>query len=157
DALLFSGSIAGNIKYGLEKADTQQIIDAAKKAGAHEFISRLKDGYETKINERGINFSTGQRQLICFARAIIKNPPILILDEATANVDTKTEEIIRKALIEDKTKRTCLIIAHRLSTAVFANRIIVMDQGRIIEIGSHEQLMENRGLYYKMQEMNILR
>jgi len=152
DPFLFSGSIEDNIRYGHLEASHQEVIKAAKTAGAHAFISHLQHGYNTPVGERGGNLSAGQRQLICLARAILANPPILILDEATSNVDTNTERIMQKSLRRLVQGHTCLIIAHRLSTVTNADRIIVLEQGKIAEIGSHQELLTKQGLYYNMVE-----
>jgi len=152
DPFLFSGSIEDNIRYGHLEASHQEVIEAAKTAGAHNFISHLQHGYNTPVGERGGNLSAGQRQLVCLARAILANPPILILDEATSNVDTNTERIMQQSLRRLVQGRTCLIIAHRLSTVTHADRIIVLEQGEIAEIGSHQELLTKQGLYYNMVE-----
>jgi ABC-type multidrug transport system fused ATPase/permease subunit len=150
DPFLFSGTIADNIRYSLPEASQEEVIRAAKAAGAHDFISRLERGYDTPAGERGINLSAGQRQLICLARAVLTNPPILILDEATSNVDTNTERLMQKSLRQLVKGRTCLMIAHRLSTVINADRIVVMEHGKIAEIGSHQELLARQGLYYQM-------
>jgi ABC-type multidrug transport system fused ATPase/permease subunit len=152
DPFLFSGSIEDNIRYGHLEASHQEVIKAAKTAGAHNFIAHLQHGYNTPVGERGGNLSAGQRQLVCLARAILANPPILILDEATSNVDTNTERIMQQSLRRLVQGRTCLIIAHRLSTVTHADRIIVLEQGKIAEIGSHQELLAKQGLYYNMVE-----
>ncbi len=152
DPVLFSGSIGDNIRYGNMEASQQEVTEAAKTAGAHSFITRLEHGYDTPVGQRGGNLSAGQRQLICLARAILANPRVLILDEATSNVDTNTERIMQKALRRLTKGRTCLIIAHRLSTVTNADRIIVLEQGRVIETGSHQELLAKQGLYYQMYE-----
>ena len=152
DPFLFSGSIEDNIRYGHLEASHQEVIKAAKTAGAHNFIAHLQHGYNTPVGERGGNLSAGQRQLVCLARAILANPPILILDEATSNVDTNTERIMQKSLRRLVKGRTCLIIAHRLSTVTNADRIVVLEQGEIAEIGSHQELLAKRGLYYGIVE-----
>ncbi|MFC1958371.1 ABC transporter ATP-binding protein [Chloroflexota bacterium] len=152
DAFLFSGTIEDNIRYGCLEASHQEVIEAAKTAGVHEAITHLEHSYDTPVGERGGNLSAGQRQLICLARAILANPPILILDEATSNVDTNTERIMQKSLSHLAQGRTCLIIAHRLSTVTNADRIVVFEQGRIAEIGSHQELLTKKGLYYQMYE-----
>jgi ATP-binding cassette subfamily B protein len=150
DPFLFSGSIGDNIRYGNGGASQQEVIKAAKTAGAHTFISLLRDGYKTEVGERGGNLSAGQRQLICLTRAILTTPPILILDEATSNVDTNTERLMQESLRDLVSGRTCLIIAHRLSTVTEADRIVVLEQGKIVEIGSHQELLAKHGLYYGM-------
>ncbi len=152
DPFLFSGSIEDNIQYGHTGTSHQEVIKAAKTAGAHTFISRLEHGYDTPVGERGGNLSAGQRQLICLARAILINPPILILDEATSNVDTNTERLMQKSLRRMVRGRTCLIIAHRLSTVTNVDRIIVLEQGKIVETGPHRELLAKHGLYYRMFE-----
>lgn len=150
--ILFSGSIEENIRYGKPGASRDEIIEVAKTVGAHNFISRLERGYETPVGQRGANLSAGQRQLVCLARAILADPRILILDEATSNVDTNTERIMQKALRRLTKGRTCLTIAHRLSTVTHADRIIVLDQGRIVEEGPHQELLAKQGLYHKMYQ-----
>jgi ABC-type multidrug transport system fused ATPase/permease subunit len=152
DPFLFSGSIEDNIRYGRMEASRDEVIKAAKTVGAHEFITHLERNYDTPVGERGGNLSAGQRQFICLARAILTNPPILILDEATSNVDTHAERLMQKSLNRLTRGRTCLIIAHRLSTIAKADRIIVLKQGRITEAGSHQELIAKRGLYYQMLE-----
>lgn len=150
DSFLFSGSIEDNIRYGRLEASHQEVIAAAKTAGIHDLIIHLEHGYDTPVGERGGNLSAGQRQLVCLARAILANPPILILDEATSNVDTNTERIMQQSLHRLAQGRTCLIIAHRLSTVTDADRIVTLEQGRIAEIGSHQELLSKQGLYYNM-------
>jgi ATP-binding cassette subfamily B protein len=150
DPFLFSGSIEDNIRYGRTEATRDEVIKAAQTVGAHEFITHLEHGYNTSVGERGGNLSAGQRQFICLARAILTNPPILILDEATSNVDTHAERLMQKSLNRLTRGRTCLIIAHRLSTVTNADRIIVLKEGRITETGSHQELVAKRGLYYQM-------
>jgi ATP-binding cassette subfamily B protein len=155
DPILFSGTIEENIKFGRLDAAREQVIEVAKMVGANHFISRLEKGYETLVGQRGVNLSAGQRQLICLARAILADPRILILDEATSNVDTNTERIMQRALRKLTKGRTCLTIAHRLSTVTNADRIIVLDGGKIIEEGNHKELLARQGLYYKMhQQLN---
>ncbi len=148
--MLFSGTIEENIRYGKTDASREEVIEVAKMVGAHNFINRLEKGYDTAVGQRGGMLSAGQRQLICLARAVLADPRILILDEATSNVDTHTERIMQRALRRLTKGRTCLTIAHRLSTVTNVERIIVLDKGKIIEEGPHKQLLEKQGLYYKM-------
>jgi len=150
DPILFTGTIEENIKYGKMNATREQMVEVSKMVGAHSFISRLEKGYETPVGQRGMSLSAGQRQLVCLARAILADPRILILDEATSNVDTHTERIMQRALKKLTKGRTCLTIAHRLSTVTGADRIIVLDKGKIVEEGSHKALLARQGLYYKM-------
>jgi ABC-type multidrug transport system fused ATPase/permease subunit len=147
DPFLFSGTIADNIRYSNPEALFEHIEAAAKQANIHEFISGLPNGYNTHILEGGVNLSVGQRQLICIARAILANPHILILDEATANVDTFTEVLIQNALTALLKNRTSLLIAHRLSTIRNADMIYVLDEGEIVEQGYHSDLLAHNGLY----------
>jgi ATP-binding cassette subfamily B protein len=150
DPILFTGTIEENIKYGKMDATHEEVVDVAKMVGANSFISRLDKGYETPVGQRGMSLSAGQRQLVCLARAILSDPRILILDEATSNVDTHTERIMQRALRKITKGRTCLTIAHRLSTVTGADRIIVLDKGKIVEEGSHKELLAKQGLYHKM-------
>ncbi len=152
---LFSGTIRENIRYGRLDATDEEIERAAEAVGAHEFISREPDGYEAVLNEGGKNLSVGQRQLIAFARAVVADPRIIILDEATANVDTHTERVIQRALSTLLSGRTSFVIAHRLSTIRGADRIVVMRNGEIIEIGSHDELMELDGAYADLYRMTF--
>ncbi len=155
DAFLFTGSIRENIAYGRPSATDEEIIAAAKAVGAHDFIMSFAQGYETNVGERGARLSTGQKQLISFARALLANPRILILDEATSSVDAYTELLIQKAMEKLLEQRTTLIIAHRLSTVRSADRILVIESGRIVDAGTHEELMNREGLYRKLYEMQL--
>jgi ATP-binding cassette subfamily B protein/subfamily B ATP-binding cassette protein MsbA len=150
ETFLFDGTIRENIGYGRRGVTDEDVIDAAQRANAHEFITRLPDGYQTLIGERGFKLSGGQRQRLSIARAILANPQILILDEATSNLDTESEQLIQASLGELFKGRTTFVIAHRLSTITHADLIVVIDQGKVIETGNHESLMQNRGLYYEM-------
>ena len=150
DTWLFAGTVKENIAYGKEGATDEEIINAAKAASAHGFIKRLPNGYDTMITEDGGNLSSGQKQLLTIARAMLSDPKILILDEATSNVDTMTEQRIQKAFLKMMEGRTSFIIAHRLSTIREADLILVMDKGRIIEQGTHEELTRKRGAYYTL-------
>jgi ABC-type multidrug transport system fused ATPase/permease subunit len=150
DPFLFSGSVRDNIRFGLPDAGDAQVEAAARSANAHDFILALPDGYETTIMEGGSNLSIGQRQLICIARAVLADPRILILDEATASVDTVTEALIQDALDHLLHGRTSVVIAHRLSTIRNADLICAMQHGRIVERGTHTELLAEGGLYAKL-------
>ena len=144
-----------NIRYGCIDASDEGIIKASQKAHAHEFISKLPKGYDAIVGERGIKLSGGQRQRIAIARAILKNAPILILDEATSQLDSITEIQIQKSLLELMKGKTTLVIAHRLSTLLHMDRILVFDQGKIVENGSHKQLIELNGFYKTLWDAQI--
>jgi ATP-binding cassette subfamily B protein len=150
DGFLFAGTVMDNIRYGRLEATEEECIAAAKMANAHSFIHRLPKGYNTVLTERGENISQGQRQLLTIARAILANPQILILDEATSSVDTRTEVLIQKGLHALMEGRTSFVIAHRLSTIRDADKLLVIDNGEIVEQGTHDSLLEKRGFYYKM-------
>lgn len=152
DTFVFSGTILENIRYGKLDATEEEIIAAAKIVRAHDFIKDLKDGYHTVVEERGSTLSAGQRQLISFARALLANPKILILDEATSSIDTKTEELLQEGITELLKGRTSFIIAHRLSTIKNSSQIFYVDGGRIAEKGTHEELMTKKGLYYHLYQ-----
>ena len=155
EPFLFSVSVADNIKYRHTGATMEQVISAATAVGAHDFIMKLENGYDTILYERGGNLSVGQRQLISFARAILADPRILILDEATANIDTFTEVVIQQALKEMLKNRTAVVIAHRLSTIQNADMIVVMEQGRIVDTGTHDELLERSPIYSRLYALNF--
>jgi len=150
DTWLFEGSIFDNIAYGKENATIKEVEEAAKLAGIHSFIRRLPQGYQTIVNEGGLNISKGQKQLLTIARAMLLDAKMLILDEATSNVDTRTEIKIQQAMRKLMEDKTCFVIAHRLSTIKEADNILVVDQGNIVEQGSHEELMNKKGFYYRL-------
>lgn len=155
ETLLFGGSIRENILYGKLDADEEELIAAARSANAHDFIRALPKGYETIVGERGVKLSGGQRQRVAIARALLKDPTILLLDEATSSLDNESEQLVQDALGKLMQNRTTLIIAHRLSTVRIANRIAVLDEGRLIELGTHDQLLARQGLYAKLYEMQF--
>ena len=148
DPWLFNSTVRDNISYGKPDATDEEIIEAAKKAHAHSFIKRLKNGYDTVINDE--NLSAGQRQLLTIARVMLAQPKILILDEATSSIDTLTEIRIQKAFLNLMKGRTSFVIAHRLSTILIAYKIIVMNKGKIVEQGKHEELLKEQGFYYEL-------
>lgn len=150
DSFIFSGTIMDNIRYGNKTATDEEVIKAAKTVCAHDFIMEMEDGYNTQVNERGSRLSVGQRQLISFARALLANPAILILDEATSSIDTETEIVLQEGLNNLLKGRTSFIIAHRLSTIKNADTIMYIDKGGIVEAGSHDELLENKGAYYEL-------
>jgi ATP-binding cassette subfamily B protein len=147
EGFLFAGTVSENIAFGRPDATMEEIVSAAQTVGAHEFVAKLEDGYETNLQERGTRLSLGQRQLVAFARALLADPRILILDEATSSVDIGTERKIESALRRLLAGRTAFVIAHRLSTIRDADLIVVLEHGRIVEQGTHDQLLEQRGLY----------
>jgi ATP-binding cassette subfamily B protein len=150
EPFLFSGTIRENIAYNQTNATHEDVVAVAKTVGAHEFIEKMPEGYDTPLKERGQNLSVGQRQLLSFARALIANPAILILDEATANIDSYSESVIQKALTEVFQGRTSIVIAHRLSTIRNADKIVMLEHGEILEQGTHAELMTMGGAYAKL-------
>ncbi|MFW5865118.1 MAG: ABC transporter ATP-binding protein, partial [Candidatus Izemoplasmataceae bacterium] len=152
DTKLFKGTVFENILYGDTLATEEEVIQASKQANAHDFISKLPDGYDTLVTEGGQNFSQGERQLISIARTILSNPDILILDEATSNIDTRTEAKIQESMEKLMKDRTSIVIAHRLQTIEKADKIIVINEGRKIEEGTHEALLKARGFYHHLYQ-----
>ena len=150
DTFLFSGTVKDNIRYGRLDASDEEIVEATKAVCAHEFIVEMPDGYDTDVNERGSRLSAGQRQLIAFARVLLANPRILILDEATASIDTYTEKLVQKGIQKLLEGRTSFVIAHRLSTIQNADRIMFIDDKVIKEEGTHDELIEKKGMYYEL-------
>ncbi len=150
DTHLFTGTIADNIRYGRLDATDEEVVEAAKLANADSFIRRLPDGYRTMLYSDGSNLSQGQRQLIAIARAAVAHPPVLILDEATSSIDTRTERLIEKGMDAIMEGRTVFVIAHRLSTVRNSKAIMVLEHGEILERGSHEELLEQKGRYYQL-------
>jgi len=150
DTVLFNDTIFYNIQYGRPKAPREEVIAAAKAAHIHDFIEKLPEAYNTRVGERGLKLSGGEKQRVAIARALLKNPPILIFDEATSALDSKTEKAIQAELEQVALGRTTLIIAHRLSTVMNADEILVLDAGHIVERGAHRTLLERGGLYSQM-------
>ena len=157
EPILFNDSVSNNIKLGKENAAEEEITDAAKIANAHEFIIKKEGGYKSNIGDRGTKLSGGERQRLTIARAVLKNPPILILDEATSSLDTESERLVQDAINNLMTNRTSIVIAHRLSTIRYADEIIVLQKGKIVERGSHEQLLAQNGFYKKLVDMQEVR
>jgi subfamily B ATP-binding cassette protein MsbA len=156
ESILFNESVRNNIALGKPEADEKAVTDAAKAAYAHEFIEQLEQSYHSNIGERGSKLSGGQRQRLGIARALLKDPQILILDEATSALDSQSEKAVQAALEKLMQNRTSIIIAHRLSTVTHADLIVVMDQGRITEVGNHEELLAQKGLYHKLIQLQQL-
>lgn len=155
DVYLFWGTVAENIAYGKPDATREEIIEAAKRAGADEFINELPDGYDSYVGERGVKLSGGQKQRICIARVFLKNPPFIILDEATSNLDNESELIVQQSLDKLIEGRTAIVIAHRLSTIRNATRIVVLTEDGIKESGTHDELIECNGLYKRLYDLSI--
>ena len=147
---LFTGTVRDNIRYGKLDATDEEIIEAAKIANAHDFITRLPQGYDTVLTADGANLSQGQRQLISIARAAVADAPVMILDEATSSIDTRTEALVQRGMDKLMEGRTTFVIAHRLSTVRNSDCIMVLDQGRIIERGTHDDLIAKKGTYYQL-------
>ena len=147
---LFTGTVKDNIRYGKFDATDKQIEEAAKLVGADSFIEKLENGYDSEVGEQGSKLSTGEKQLISFARAVVANPALFILDEATSSVDTETEKKIQKAIEAILHERTSFIVAHRLSTIINSDMILVIDKGKIVESGKHDELMQKKGDYYRL-------
>ena len=155
ETALFADTVAANIAYGAPGASRREIEDAAKAAFAHEFIADLPQGYDTMLGEGGVLLSAGQRQRIAIARAVLRNAPILLLDEATSALDATSETLVQKALDKVMEGRTTLVIAHRLSTVVGADRILVFDHGRLVEEGTHQTLSRKGGIYARLAELQF--
>jgi ABC-type multidrug transport system, ATPase and permease components len=153
ETILFNGSVFDNIAFGMKDIRPEEVITAAKVANAHEFIEKMPEGYQTNIGDRGVKLSGGQRQRLSIARAVLKNPPILILDEATSALDTESERLVQEAIVNLMKNRTSVVIAHRLSTIQFADEIVVLQKGSIVERGTHAELLERKGIYHKLHEM----
>ena len=153
ESILFNDTIFNNIAFANSEATEADVIEAAKIANAHEFIMGTEQGYQTNIGDRGAKLSGGQRQRICIARAVLKNPPIMLLDEATSALDTESERLVQDSLYSLMKNRTTVVIAHRLSTIQNADNIIVLEAGRIVESGSHLELLAKKGLYKRLIDM----
>ncbi|MGE5382475.1 MAG: ABC transporter ATP-binding protein [Omnitrophica WOR_2 bacterium] len=153
ETILFNGTVFDNIAFGMTDVSLEEVIAAAKVANAHEFIMQMPDGYETNVGDRGIKMSGGQRQRLSIARAVLKNPPVLILDEATSALDTESERLVQEALLNLMKNRTSIVIAHRLSTVQFADEIIVLQRGKIVERGTHSRLLEKAGVYRRLHDL----
>jgi subfamily B ATP-binding cassette protein MsbA len=155
ETILFHDTVRANIAYGRSEASPAEVEAAARAANAHEFIAHLPEGYDTVLGEKGTRLSGGQRQRIAIARALLRNPPILILDEATSALDTESERLVQQAIEQVMEERTVLVIAHRLSTVRRADQILVLDAGRIVERGTHDELIARGGLYHRLYDMQF--
>ena len=156
ETILFNDTVFNNIAFGMKDVSKEQVIEAAKIANAHDFIMELEHGYATRIGDRGMNLSGGQRQRLSIARAVLKNPPILILDEATSSLDTESERLVQDALAKVMSQRTSIVIAHRLSTIQYADEIVVLQKGQIIERGKHDDLIAIGGVYKKLTDLQSI-
>jgi|TARA_Y100000758_G_C16030862_1_gene414594 subfamily B ATP-binding cassette protein MsbA len=156
ESIVFHDTITNNITFGNKNINMEKIINAAKIANAYEFINKLENKFDTIIGERGLKLSGGQRQRLCIARAIYKNPPILILDEATSSLDSESEKVVQNAIENVMENRTSIIIAHRLSTVINVDKIILIDEGKIVGIGNHKDLIKNSEMYKKLIQMQNL-
>jgi ABC-type multidrug transport system fused ATPase/permease subunit len=156
EPILFSGTIADNIRYARPEASDEEVTAAARAANAHDFVERFPDGYATRVGERGVQLSGGQKQRVAIARAVLKDPRVLVLDEATSALDAESEHLVQEALERLMRGRTTLIIAHRLSTVVGADRAVVLDGGRIVQVGSHSALMSEDGPYRRLVERQFV-
>jgi subfamily B ATP-binding cassette protein MsbA len=155
ETILFNDTVRSNIAYGLEDLDLSAVVDAAKAANAHDFISNLPEGYDTVIGDRGVRLSGGERQRLAIARAILKDPQILIFDEATSSLDTESEKLVQEAIEHLLAQRTNFVIAHRLSTITSADLILVIDRGRVVEMGKHEELLAAGKIYRKLYDLQF--
>jgi len=155
ESILFNDTIFNNIAFGVKGATMEQVVEAAKIANAHEFISEMTYGYESNIGDRGSKLSGGQRQRLSIARAILANPPIMILDEATSALDTESEKLVQESLTRLMENRTSIVIAHRLSTVIHADLICVIHEGKIVEQGTHRELIELKGYYKKLHDAQM--
>jgi subfamily B ATP-binding cassette protein MsbA len=155
ETILFHDTVRANIAYGTENPAPEAVEAAARAAHAHEFIMEMPDGYDTVLGERGVRLSGGQRQRIAIARALFRNPPILILDEATSALDTESERLVQQAIEELVQDRTVVVIAHRLSTVRRADQIVVLEAGRIVERGSHDELLAREGVYHRLYRLQF--